>query len=121
MEKQPYEQKLLESWEEIYKKGQLTFWILLSLKEEELYVHEIKEWIERNTKYAFTCEEMSLYRSLRKFYDLEIVDYKNESGNKGPERKYYFLTSLGEQLLKKFIERNIKLFYKEEIKKLIVK
>lgn len=116
-----YQLKLLTNWEDVYKKGQLTFWMLLSLKEGKKYVDEIKQFIEENTNGAFTCEEMSLYRSLRKFYDLEMVDYENGEGNKGPERKYYFLTKLGKDLLEEFIERNIKLFYKEGIKKLINK
>jgi DNA-binding PadR family transcriptional regulator len=49
------------------------------------------------------------------------VEYEHKEGNKGPDRKYYFLTPLGKELLKEFITRNIKLFYKEEIKKLISK
>ena len=37
--------ELLETWEETYKKGQLTFWIFLSLKESKKYVDEIKRFI----------------------------------------------------------------------------
>lgn len=115
-----YKYKLLSAWEDVYKKGQLTLWILLALKTKPRYVEEIKEFIETKTNKTFTCEEQSLYRSLRKFYDLEMVDFENQTGNKGPERKYYFLTPLGKEILKEFIERNIALFYKEEIKKLIL-
>jgi DNA-binding PadR family transcriptional regulator len=95
-------------------------------KDEPIYIikyngcGELKEFIETKTNKTFTCEEQSLYRSLRKFYDLEMVDFENQTGNKGPERKYYFLTPLGKEILKEFIERNIALFYKEEIKKLIL-
>jgi DNA-binding PadR family transcriptional regulator len=121
MNSKDYTHKLLTAWEDIYKKGQLTLWILLALKERPRYVDEIKECIETYTEGSFTCEEMSLYRSLRKFYDLEMVEYEHKEGNKGPDRKYYFLTPLGKELLKEFITRNIKLFYKEEIKKLISK
>ncbi len=115
-----YKQKLLTAWEDVYKRGQLTLWILLSLKTKSRYVEEIKDFIEKSTNKTFTCEEQSLYRSLRKFYDLEMVDFENQTGNKGPERKYYFLTPLGKEILKEFIERNIALFYKEELKKLIL-
>lgn len=119
MKQNTYQKKLLCAWEDVYKKGQLTFWMLLALKEKPRYVDEIKQFVEESTRGSFTCEEMSLYRSLRKFYDLEIVDYEHKEGNKGPDRKYYFLTKLGKELLEEFVERNIKLFYKEGIKKLI--
>ena len=35
------------------------------------------------------------------------------------ERKYYFLTELGQKLLDSFIERNISLFFNKRIKSLI--
>ncbi len=111
--------ELLTTWEETYKKGQLTLWIFLSLKESSKYVTEIKEFIEKNSKGTIICEEQSIYRSLRKFYHVKIVDFELKDGHKGPERKYYYLTSLGKELLEKFIQRNIILFYNNPIKKLI--
>ena len=38
---------LLKAWEETYKKGQLSFWIFLALKESPKYVTEIKCFIEK--------------------------------------------------------------------------
>lgn len=106
-----YKQQLLKAWEEVYKKGQLTLWLFLSLKEKPQYVSEIKEFIENNSNHTITCEEQSLYRTLRKYYNLGMVDFKLGKGNKGPERKYYFLTTLGHELLNEFIKRNIRLFF----------
>ena len=106
-----YKLKLLKAWEETYKKGQLSLWLFLSLKEKPKYVNEIKEFIETNSKHTITCEEQSLYRTLRKYYELEIVDFDLGKGNKGPERKYYFLTTLGRELLDEFLKRNIRLFF----------
>ena len=34
-------EELLNSWEETYKKGQLTLWIFLSLKDSSKYVDEM--------------------------------------------------------------------------------
>ena len=118
---QNYLNKLLNSWEDVFKKGQLSLWILLSLKDSPKYVDEIKSFIEEITNGHITAEEQSLYRSLRKFHDLEVVNYESREGNKGPDRKYYFLTDLGKKLLDEFIERNIKVFYKENILDLINK
>ena len=69
---------LLNSWEETYKKGQLTLWIFLSLKDGEKYVDEIKSFIENMSNNTISCEEQSIYRSLRKYLHLEIVEYNLE-------------------------------------------
>lgn len=111
--------ELLSSWEETYKKGQLTLWIFLALQESKKYVEEIKEFVETKSKGAITCEEQSLYRALRKYEHIHVLAYELRKGNKGPERKYYYLTDLGKVLFDKFVERNIQLFYSEEIKKLL--
>ena len=111
--------ELLETWEETYKKGQLTLWIFLSLKESKKYVDEIKSFVEEKSENTMTCEEQSIYRNLRKYLHLGIVDYEMGKGNKGPERKYYFLTDLGNNLLQEFINRNIGLFFREDIRNLI--
>ena len=110
---------LLNSWEETYKKGQLTLWIFLSLKDGDKYVDEIKSFILNMSNNTISCEEQSVYRSLRKYLHLGIVEFNLKEGNKGPERKYYKLTELGDNLLNQFIERNINLFYDEKIKKLL--
>ena len=114
-----YKMDLLTNWEETYKKGQLTFWILLSLRDNPLYIGEIQDFIKSATNGTILCEDQSIYRSLRKFYNLEIVDYKLGEGNKGPNRKYYALTEIGRELLQSFIRRNISLFYNKKISDLI--
>ncbi len=112
---------LLSSWEETYKKGQLTLWIFLALKDGQKYVDEIKEFIESKSKNTINCEEQSLYRNLRKYEHIDVVTFENKKGNKGPDRKYYSLTKMGNKLLEKFIERNIKLFFTTEINNLLKK
>jgi len=113
--------ELLSAWEETYKKGQLTLWIFLSLKDGKKYVDEIKTFVEDQSMNTMTCESQSLYRNLRKFQLVGVVDFESGVGNKGPERKYYFLTELGQKLLDNFIERNISLFFNNRIKNLINK
>lgn len=111
--------ELLLSWEDTYKKGQLTLWIFISLQEGKKYVDEIKEFIEAKSKGTITCEEQSLYRALRKFEHIDVLGYDLKEGNKGPDRKYYYLTSLGQELFNLFVNRNIDLFYSDEIKNLL--
>lgn len=111
--------ELLSSWENTYKKGQLTLWIFLSLQENEKYVDEIKDFVEKKSNGTITCEEQSLYRALRKYEHIDVLKHELRKGNKGPERKYYYLTDLGNELFNQFVNRNIHLFYSEEIKKLL--
>lgn len=107
--------ELLEAWEETYKKGQLTFWVFLALKESNKCVEEIKEFVEERSQGAMSCEEQSLYRNLRKFQNLGIVAYESKRVSKGPDRKYYHLTPIGNELFNRFVERNIMIFTKESI------
>jgi DNA-binding PadR family transcriptional regulator len=115
MNKEKHLAQLLKAWEETYKKGQLTFWILLALKGGKKYVEEVKTFIDEESRQTMSCESQSLYRTLRKFQHVGVVDFETGTGHKGPERKYYFLTELGQRLLGSFIERNINLFYNERI------
>ena len=112
-------EELLTAWEETYKKGQLTLWIFLSLRAGPKYVSELQESIAGFSKGTIHAEEQSLYRTLRKFYHLKMVDFQTGKGHKGPERKYYRLTPMGEDLLASFIERNIRLFFEEPLKQLL--
>ncbi|MBP6970726.1 MAG: PadR family transcriptional regulator [Bacteroidaceae bacterium] len=107
--------ELLLSWENTYKKGQLTLWIFMALQESRKYVDEIKSFIEEKSNGTISCEEQSLYRSLRKFEHIDVVAYELQEGNKGPDRKYYYMTEMGQELFNRFVNRNIRLFYSNEI------
>ncbi len=111
--------EMLEAWEATYKKGQLTLWVFLSLRDGEKYVDEIHEFVSAKSNQTIVCEEQSLYRMLRKFRELKLVDFESKPGMGGPERKYYSLTALGEKLLFQFTDRNISLFYNNQIQKLL--
>jgi len=117
-----YEKKLLEGWEEVYKKGQLTLWIMLALKNGEKHMAEIKNFIENSTNNSLTADDKSLYRSLRRYYDVEMIDFTNQPSESGPDKKLYRLTDSGRKILERFIERNISsVFYKDQVIKLIKK
>lgn len=111
--------ELLSIWEETYKKGQLTFWLFLSLKHGEKYVDEIREFIHEFSEGTISYDEQSLYRSLRKFQHLEIVQFSLKPGNSGPDRKYYQLSFNGHVLFEKFAERNISLLHSNKIANLL--
>ncbi len=113
--------ELLNAWEDTYKKGQLTFWVFLALRESPKCVDEIKESVVKLSEGTMSCEEQSLYRLLRKFLQLEMVSFETGKGNRGPDRKYYNLTVWGEKLFNRFVDRNIRLLTKENVVSLLNK
>jgi PadR family transcriptional regulator PadR len=115
-----YERQLLEGWEEVFKKGQLTLWILLALKHGPKHMADIKQFIEQGTNNAVTADNASMYRALRRYYVAEMVDFVAAPGDRGPERKVYKLSPIGGRVLQRFVENNIlNVFYKPEIRSLL--
>jgi DNA-binding PadR family transcriptional regulator len=116
-----YNKLVLTSWEQAFHKGQLTFWILIGLKESPKCLEEILVFINENTNGVIMFDEQSIYRALRKYYDVELIDYELRDSERGPQRKYYSLTKIGSAILKEFIERNIKLFQHKNLVKILNK
>jgi DNA-binding PadR family transcriptional regulator len=114
MKKQPL--NLLNQWEETYKKGLLTFWMLLSLTERSMYAYEMKEVINDISQGTVTADEKSIYRALKRFSESKLISAETRPSDIGPARKYFQLTPLGEELLFQFINRNILVFDSEPVK-----
>jgi PadR family transcriptional regulator, regulatory protein PadR len=101
---------LLQKWEEAYKKGLLSFWILLLLAERPSYPFEMRALLEEISQGTMSADENSLYRALGRFQGMGLVDSDTQPSRQGPYRRYYRLTDEGLDLLKRFIERNILVF-----------
>jgi PadR family transcriptional regulator PadR len=102
-----YEQTLLDGWEDIYKKSQLTFWILLALEAGDKHMSEIKHFIQKSTNETLTVDDQSMYRALRRFADAELVTAYTKPSQSGPDLKVYTLTETGVRILGAFTKRNI--------------
>ena len=103
-----YVDELVYEWDEVYKKGQLSLWVLLSLYDGKKYAAEIAEFMSRVTNGTFEVQEQSLYRALRRFKGMSMVSVSEEdSPNGGPKRKFYELTATGEAVLAQFIRLHI--------------
>lgn len=117
-----YEKKLLEGWEDVFKKGQLTLWIFLALKDSPKHMAEIKNFIDASTKGVLSVDDQSMYRALRRYHEVEMVRFTTEPGDNGPDRKVYALTGIGQKVLDQFLERNIiSVFYRPEVKDLVLR
>lgn len=115
-----YELQLLTGWEEVYKKGQLTLWILLALKQTPRTMAEIKEFMTAYTKGTLEADDKSMYRALRRYNEAMLINFATEPGQGGPDRKRYFLTDTGFAVLQAFLERNVvQTLFHPELKQLI--
>ncbi|MGB7539786.1 MAG: PadR family transcriptional regulator, partial [Anaerolineales bacterium] len=61
---------LLKNWEEVYKKGLLTFWLLLFLHERPAYAYEASAAIGELSNGTILADENSMYRALNRFESL---------------------------------------------------
>ena len=116
-----YEQTLLAGWEGTYKMGQLSLWIMLSLKDGPKHMALIRQFIYRETAEVLTADDKSLYRALRRYHQAELVDFTNEPSESGPDLKVYALTETGTRVLEQFLARNVRVFYKSNVRSLIEK
>jgi DNA-binding PadR family transcriptional regulator len=110
---------LLDQWESVYKKGLLTFWVLLLLHERPSYVFEMGEKLEELSHDSISVDEKSLYRALRRFEAMGVVESTWQPSDVGPRRRYYALTELGTALLQEFTQRNILIFREPAIEERI--
>ncbi len=106
---------LLDQWESVYKKGLLTFWLLLLLCERPMYVFEMGEALTEVSQCSITADEKSLYRAMRRFEAMGLVASTWHHSERGPRRRYYHPTQLGIELLRHFIRRNIEIFQQPAI------
>jgi PadR family transcriptional regulator PadR len=115
-----YEKKLLDGWEEVYKKAQLTLWILLALKDSPKHMTEIKLYINKLTNGTIIADDQSMYRALRRFHNAELINFITKPSDSGPNRKVYSLSRTGSVVLNEFLARNIMgVFYQDSVKKLL--
>lgn len=112
---------LLTQWEGTYKKGLLSFWLLLLLAQRKAYPYEMKAAIEELSQNSISADENSIYRALKRLAQSGVVGSQVQPSKSGPDRHYFFLTDLGQELLVRFISRNILVFRHPVVADLIQK
>lgn len=112
---------LLAQWEETYKKGLLSFWLLLLLSRRKAYPREVKGLLSELSQNTINADENSIYRALYRLAESGVIDSEIRQSDTGPDRRYFYLTDLGQKLLSHFISRNIKVFQHPVVAGLIQK
>ncbi len=114
-------ESLLGQWEETYKKGLLSFWLLLLLAQRKAYPYEMRAAINEMSHNTINADENSIYRSLNRLAVSGIVGSEVLPSETGPSRRYFFLTDMGGDLFSRFINRNILIFEQPDVAELIQK
>ncbi len=78
------------------RKGVLEFCVLLLLDKEEIYASDI---IGKLKEGKLIVVEGTLYPLLTRLKNAEILTYRWEESTSGPPRKYYELTTKGQEFL----------------------
>ncbi|MCP2620265.1 PadR family transcriptional regulator [Candidatus Aminicenantes bacterium AC-334-K16] len=94
--------KILVKWSREYKKGFLSFFVLIFLKEKPMYGYEIHHRLEELTGQDGFIQESSIYQILKKMQKLGLVSSYWKKSPRGPKRKYYRLQASGLTLLEEF-------------------
>jgi len=110
---------LLLTWETNYKKGLLSFWMLLVLHERPAYALELGGLVEAASAGSLTADENSIYRAANRFEHLGLIEGDSRPSPNGPPRRYYRLTPAGLSLLQAFTERNISIFQRPDVRRRI--
>ena len=84
--------------------------MLLLLHERSSYVFEMGQQLDAISQGSISADEKSLYRALRRFEAMGVVESSWQPSEVGPRRRYYALTDLGGALLRQFARRNILIF-----------
>jgi PadR family transcriptional regulator PadR len=100
-------EKVLRIWSREYKKGFLTYFILLMLKEKHMYGLEISEKLKEYSDNNVTLDGSNIYQILKKLRKLRMVTIKKVSSSKGPTRKYYYIEKNGLKALRIFTEEYV--------------
>lgn len=82
------------------RKGMLEFCVLLLLRQGDAYASEI---ITRMKEAHLIVVEGTLYPLLTRLKNDGLLAYRWEESPSGPPRKYYCLTSLGEEALRQLL------------------
>ena len=106
---------LLLTWESNYKKGLLSFWMLLVLHQQAAYALELGGLVEQASAGSLSADDNSIYRALNRFERFDLIRGESRPSSLGPDRRYYQLTAKGLGLLRQFAERNILIFQRDEV------
>ncbi|MFO7916402.1 MAG: PadR family transcriptional regulator [Candidatus Krumholzibacteriales bacterium] len=100
-------ERFLRIWSREYKKGFLTYFILLLLKDTPMYGLEIANKLKHISDRSVRLHGSNIYQILKKLKLHGMVSSKMKDSIKGPSRKYYYIEEKGTELLVVFTQEYV--------------
>ena len=100
-------ERFLRAWIREYKKGFLTYFILLLLKGNPMYGLEIADELKNTSDRSVRLHGSNIYQILKKLKLYGMVSSKMRDSSKGPARKYYYIEQKGIDLLEVFTRKYV--------------
>ena len=97
------------------RRGTLEFWVLTLLNEEPMYGAKVCKILSYWSKGLINIKAGTIYPLLKRLEEdgwIEETTMRIQEGEKGPERRIYGVTNIGEQLIKAMIESWTSIFEK---------
>lgn len=91
-----------KAWSSQLKKGLVELAVLAALRESEAYGYQLLQRLARNPLLSTT--ESTLYPTLARLADERLVAVRQAPSPSGPPRRYYRLTSAGQEHLRQLSE-----------------
>ncbi len=95
-------EKMLKIWGKEFKKGFFAYFILLFLKDKDMYGLELNKKLSEITNAMIPFQESGIYQILKNLKKNGMVIGEWKKSNKGPARNYYKISDSGKILLKEF-------------------
>ena len=91
-----FETVYVAKWVETHKRAALVYLLLAGLEDSPKWSGELTTYIDKATEGAWTVDERSLYRALRRLQNQGLVDHtRQRSDGPGASRKVYSITASG--------------------------
>lgn len=80
-------------------KGSTSLVLLQLLNERDMYGYELVKELDKRSDHSLQVKEGTLYPALHKLEKQQYIECYWQEQEKGPARKYYRITSAGQEVL----------------------
>jgi PadR family transcriptional regulator PadR len=99
--------RILKKWEKEFKKGLISYLILLLLLDKEMYGYELTSTLNELSRGQITYRESGIYQVLKRLGKKKLLTTFDKPSPRGPARKYYRITPRARNLVNRFTRQYV--------------
>lgn len=99
--------RILKKWEREFKKGLVSYLILLLLLDKEMYGYELTSTLNTLSGGQITYQESGIYQVLKRLGKKRLLTSFAKPSPRGPTRKYYRITPRARDLIHRFTRQYV--------------